>query len=172
MTKLHQIQIGFDALEDRLLMRLRTTEPAEFRFWLTRRYVLVLWQALNRLMQDNIHAYATITADQQGAMMAFQKDKAELQGDFRSPFKEDGALTPLGTKPILLSGVQVRTKTEHERALVLVPQKGQGIELVLDETLLFSLAKLLAEACSSAGWGLNLTHPRQFDRPAGSPTMN
>ncbi len=153
-------------------MRIRTTEPAEFRFWLTRRYVLVLWQALTKLMRNNIHLSTQFATSQQDAMMAFQKDKAELQGDFQTEFVEDRANMPLGQSPVLLSGVQIRANTEGSQVLVLAPQQGRGIELVLDDTLLYSVAKLLTDACTGAGWSLHLTLPRQFDEPPSPPLLN
>ena len=59
MGKLAQIQIRFAPVEDRLLMRLSTDDGAEFRFWLTRRYVRIMWPILHQLTVSGAGAAAT-----------------------------------------------------------------------------------------------------------------
>ena len=53
MGQLHQMQIVFVPEQDRLLFRLNTTgrQQQEFRFWLTRRYVRILWKALLNMLK-------------------------------------------------------------------------------------------------------------------------
>src|SRR5262245_38468956 len=46
---IHQMQIRPDEQEDRLLLRLSTTDAAEFRFWLTRSFVKKLWGMLIKM---------------------------------------------------------------------------------------------------------------------------
>jgi hypothetical protein len=41
-SALHQITMSHSAEDERLLLRISTTEKNEFRFWLTRRFVQVL----------------------------------------------------------------------------------------------------------------------------------
>ena len=46
MSQLHQMQITYVPVEDRLLYRVNTKHRQEFRFWMTRRYVKLLWKGL------------------------------------------------------------------------------------------------------------------------------
>jgi hypothetical protein len=48
---IHQMQIRPDEQEDRLMLRLSTTEGAEFRFWLTRTFVKKLWGMLLKTVE-------------------------------------------------------------------------------------------------------------------------
>ncbi len=48
--QIHQIQIRHDETEDRLLLRLSTSDNHEFRFWLTRRFVKRLWAMLVQML--------------------------------------------------------------------------------------------------------------------------
>jgi hypothetical protein len=46
MSGLRQININFDPVEDRLLLRITAGDPGnidEFRIWLTRRLIQILW---------------------------------------------------------------------------------------------------------------------------------
>jgi len=51
MSQLHQIQISYVPTEDRLVLRLNTRARHEFRFWMTRRYVIILWKAIMDMLQ-------------------------------------------------------------------------------------------------------------------------
>ena len=50
--KLRQLKIDFNPEGDRLLMQLSTSEGAEMRLWLTRRFVKLLWPLLVQLAED------------------------------------------------------------------------------------------------------------------------
>jgi hypothetical protein len=43
LIDIHQIQVKYDALADRLLLQIRTREEVLFPIWLTRRMVMRLW---------------------------------------------------------------------------------------------------------------------------------
>ena len=43
MMDIHQIQVKYDALADRLLLQIRTRDEQLFPIWLTRRMVIRLW---------------------------------------------------------------------------------------------------------------------------------
>ena len=51
MSSIHQIQMAYQPVEDRILVRVSSTELAEFRFWMTRRYVKLLWTVLLKLLE-------------------------------------------------------------------------------------------------------------------------
>jgi hypothetical protein len=46
MSALHQMTMSYVAEEDRILFRLSTKDKKEYRMWLTRRFIGVLWGAL------------------------------------------------------------------------------------------------------------------------------
>ena len=48
---IHQIQMAFDKLQDRILLRVSTSDQAEFRFWMTRRYTKLLWTMLIKMLE-------------------------------------------------------------------------------------------------------------------------
>lgn len=48
-NRLHQLNAGYDALQDRILFSIGAEDGTEFRFWITRRYLLLLWSMLVKL---------------------------------------------------------------------------------------------------------------------------
>ena len=55
MTKpprLEQFSASYDSGQDRMLLRIRSNDDAEYRFWLTRRYLALLWPILMKMADD------------------------------------------------------------------------------------------------------------------------
>ena len=51
---LHQLTLTFDPVEDRILLRIGTADNTEYRLWLTRRFLKVLWEALMKILDRTI----------------------------------------------------------------------------------------------------------------------
>ena len=81
--------------------------------------------------------------------------EAVNKADFGSAYR-DGSIYPLGEEPVLLGRVTIKPLQGTTRTLTLLPQKGQGINLELDERLVHVLARLLQQSAVAADWGLNL----------------
>ena len=50
--RLHQINLGYSPEEDRILLRINTTGKTEYRLWMTRRYVKILWKLLTKSVES------------------------------------------------------------------------------------------------------------------------
>ncbi|MBN1103948.1 MAG: hypothetical protein JXL84_11090 [Deltaproteobacteria bacterium] len=154
--KIHQMQLAFVPLEDRLLFRVRTTDQNELRFWLTRRYVKLLWQVLRQMLGET---QAGPAADPRAkeAMLSFQHEEALTKMDFATPYKEGSEVRrPLGDKPVLVSRIQVKAGPGNTRVLCMHPEQGQGVEIVLDSVWLHSLCKILVGAVKKSDWDLEI----------------
>lgn len=156
MGTLHQIQFQVVAVEDRLLMRVSTHDRNEFRLWVTRRFAKLLWPVLTRMVTSSEPVTQQTEAHSKSAVMSFQHERALSQSDFKTAFRGDAKVVPLGDSPILLAKAQVKKRSDGVPILALHPAKGQGLELAMNETLLHSFCKLLIDASSKAGWDLNL----------------
>ncbi|MBF0418009.1 MAG: hypothetical protein HQL86_07155 [Magnetococcales bacterium] len=162
-VKIHQLQAAYAPAEDRLLLRLSTTDCREFRFWLTRRFVQRLWPALRQSLESQREVAHHPDQAIRAAMLGFMHENATSQADFQAPFSEPpgGALLPLGETPILAVHARITPIPGHEslRQIQLHPERGHGIEVTMDMTLLHAFCKLLSDAVSAADWqmSLNLT---------------
>lgn len=142
-----------------MLLRINSTDHSEFRFWLTRRYVRLLWPVLSQLLQGDPQISQATGEQARQAILAFQHESALSQSTFSTTFKEEKAQFPLGEAPVLLARIQTKTIVQGQSILCLHPEQGQGIELNMNKTLLHALIRLLTDAVQKAGWELELSVP-------------
>lgn len=154
MGHVHQMQMSFSVVEDRLFFRFNTTDKNEFRFWFTRRYVKLLWSVLEKLLLNQIQSSLPITNNAQKALLSFQHEQVVAQSDFSKQYEHENMKTPLGEMPILLSRFQIKMANNGDSILCFHPEKGNGIEMNVDEKLLHSFAKILISSLSKTGWDL------------------
>ncbi len=152
--QLEQFNASYDAAQDRLLLRIRRSDDAEFRFWITRRYLALLWPLLMKMAGD-FSARKASDPQTRNTLAELAHGEAVNKADFGSTYR-DGSLHPLGEEPILLGRVTVKPLQGNTQTLTLLPQQGQGINLELDERLVHVLARLLQHAAVAAEWGLTL----------------
>jgi hypothetical protein len=152
--QLEQFSASYDAAQDRLLLRIRSSDDAEFRFWITRRYLALLWPLLMKMADDFSALKATDPATR-STLAELAHGEAVNKADFGSAYR-DGSLYPLGEEPILLGRVTIKPLQGKTQTLTLLPQEGQGINLDLDERLVHVLARLLQQAAIAAEWALGL----------------
>lgn len=162
---MHQMQLSYVSTEDRLLFRLNTKARQEFRFWMTRRYVMILWHSLNQLLAKEepaaaaavpeVPAPALVDPLVEAAKKEFKHQEFVAQADFKTQYQESTYL-PLGEAPALLFSVGIKPAPDGTAMLCMHPEKGQGIEMVLNEQILHSLCQLIIDTTTKADWRLNL----------------
>ena len=149
--------------EDRILLRILAMDRSEFRFWLTRRYVKLLWQVLYKLMERDPAAATLPDENTRRAMMGFQHENMVRSAQFAQPFEEGATALPLGDTPVLLSRISGRPAGNGQQTLSLHPEKGSGIDLGVDNRLLHLLSKLLVDAVKQSDWDLKLAIDPDFE---------
>jgi hypothetical protein len=154
---IHQLQIAFDATEDRLLLRVSTTAQEEFRIFLTRRFIRILWPHLLQKLESKV-AIKAPAPEARREVLAFEHEKAVRETDFSKPFSEPAPATPrlfpLGEAPFVAVHGQLRMESAGAYKLILNPAKGQGIEIGLDDRLMHSFCQLVETAARNADWDL------------------
>ena len=156
MSNLSQINMQFRPANDRLLLLLKTNGLAEFRFWMTRRFVKGLRPALVNCLASNEVVIGQTQKQAMQTVLTFQHESAVAQSNFES--SDDSVVTsaPLGDKPLLLTRANLKRNETNQPVLGLYPVTGQGIELAVDETMLHSFCKLLAQSVDKSGWDMKL----------------
>lgn len=153
---IHQIQMMYDKLQDRILLRVSTSEHAEFRFWVTRRYVKLLWSILIKMLERDPVAAVHVDEQMRRTMIEFQHVDAVSAGEFAKPYEEAATVLPLGEAPVLLSRITARQNTGTQQFLCMHPEQGQGIDLAVDAKLLHMISKLVSDAVAQSNWDLQL----------------
>lgn len=159
VPRLHQIQIRFVPQEDRILLRIRTTDSSEYRFWLTRRYVKLLWPVVVKMLKADRRVQLQPSDEARSAVLSFRHEKVIKEGDFSTKYKEDAAELPLGESPLVLARIKLKKGDQNGHLLCMHPESGKGIELAMNETLLHSFSKLLTDAVKIAEWDIELKLP-------------
>ena len=161
---IHQIQMAYDKLQDRILLRVSTAERSEFRFWMTRRYVKLLWDILVRMLERDPRAAVHADEKLRRTMMGFQHADAVRAGDFGKQFEGENTL-PLGETPLLLSRITAKLNPDATQVLCMHPETGQGIDLAADAALLHMISKLVVDAVAQADWDIKLAIDPDFAMP-------
>ncbi len=162
---IHQIQMAFDKLQDRILLRVSTSDQAEFRFWMTRRYTKLLWTMLIKMLERDPAAALHADEKTRRAMMGFRHADAVRGGDFAKKFEDAATVLPLGAEPVLLSRVTARQNAENQQVLSVHPEQGQGIDMVVNVELLHMISKLVVDAVGQSDWDLRLAVDPDFAMP-------
>ncbi len=162
---IHQIQMAYDKLQDRILLRVSTSDQAEFRFWMTRRYVKLLWTMLIKMLERDPVAAVHGDESVRRAMMGFQHADAVRGGDFGKKYEEAASALPLGAEPVLLSKITARQNADKQQVLSVQPEQGQGIDIVVSAELLHMISKLVVDAVSQSDWDLRLAIDPDFAMP-------
>lgn len=155
---LHQMNLSFDAYQDRLLLRVSTTEQTEYRFWLTRRMVKRLWPGLVQLTQSTEPVRRQTAPAARHAMLEFQREQALSEAKFGDPYPAEALRPAVPGEPMLVGNVKLRSEAGGH-VLVLLPREGEGVTLRLETRLLHALMKLLQDMVARLEWDLALEWP-------------
>jgi hypothetical protein len=168
-NRLHQINATYLPEEDRILLRLTTTGGAEFRCWLTRRYLLRLWPMMIQTIERLSSAGLPPACSDDPALRARMARQAHAPLTSKLDMKTEfsgGQQFPAGTAPLLMTRITQQTRGPGQQLLRLEPARGEGLDIVLDELLAHTLLRLLSEAVARADWGIDTGMPVA---PAGEP---
>lgn len=164
MSQMRQMQLSYMPTEDRILFRMNTKARQEFRFWMTRRYVGILWASLSKMISDKdekeeVQEEPAETKVKDALVESAKKEiehkEIVSKSDFKTQYQESSYL-PLGEEPALLFSVGVKPNQSGQPMLCMHPEKGQGIEMVLNDQILHSLCKLIVDTAKKADWKLDL----------------
>lgn len=156
---LHQINVGHAPEQDRLLVRLSTTEKVEYRFWLTRHLLRSLWDGLVQRMQQSAPVARQAEPASRAAVLGFEHERALAASRFGERYEQEQLAPALPGEPPLIATVRLGASTRGGHSLAFLPREGAGITVQFDDRMLHAFAKLLREGAERAGWDLSLKLP-------------
>jgi hypothetical protein len=174
--QLRQLKIDFVPDQDRLLMRISTSDGKEVLLWITRRCVKLMWPMMLKMVETSLRIQRPgATQEARAALLGLEHERALQTADFSKPYQGAALARPLGEEPILVTRMQCRTDENGKQVLTLLPTEGQGIHLTLDESLLHSCCTLFQNAVAKADWDFKLEFPQapmERDESEGARTLN
>ena len=155
--QIHQLNMQYNTEQDRIIFRISTVSKEELRFFFTRRFVKLLWPILLDLIERDYKVREPEKSHIAGIMLPFEHDKMVSNANFAKEYSQDIQDYPLGDEIILLSQIKIK-QASGGNILCLLPQKGRGVELNMNEKLLHSFCKLLQDNIKKAGWDLEVSY--------------
>jgi hypothetical protein len=162
-TQIHQLTVNYDPSEDRLMLRVGTSDGGEAQAWLTRRMTLILSPHLPRTLEKQIEVLgleadpsrkaAHKTGDESGAGRPKPwVSNTDLSQPYRPPVKSlmDGP-------PLLVTDIDIHPQSDGLTLLVFKErkpeQKGERkLELRLEPQLLQGFIHLISESLPRTEW--------------------
>ncbi|NTV09256.1 MAG: hypothetical protein HGA47_00580 [Zoogloea sp.] len=157
---IRQLQISFDAVQDRLLLRVSTAAKEEYSAWLTRRLVRQLWPHLVRILSEHL----------QGAGKPQEAPAKDAQPGqtFDEPYRADDLNRPLGTTPVLAGEASFDLKEAGLCQLILREPRERSFGISLDRDMMEAFCSMLRAAVAPADWNLVLDYANTT--PAATPS--
>jgi hypothetical protein len=157
--QLHQVNVGYDSLQDRILLRFSTNEQVEYRLWITRRLLKGLWPGLLQLLGNTPMARQQQAPEAKQAVMAFQREQALSQTKFGKQYEGEQMAAASPGEPMLVFGLRMRPNPEGGHDIEFLPRQGAGVHIRLQDAMVHALAKLLQDAIKATDWDLKLEFP-------------
>lgn len=153
---IQQLNLGYNAQQDRLLLRVGLADNSELLVWLTNRITKQLWQMLN--VETHLPTANSISAETP-PQQAVQQFKQELEAseaikklDFSTEYQlrtevvNDGAMLAIG---VLIIQVTARPPSLEMPCL-----EGITVRMNLTDELILALCSMLQLSAKEAAWDL------------------
>jgi len=137
-----QLQIAYDGVADRLVLRLHTGAGEEYLAHLTRRFVARIWPGL-----------AAARPASKAAAAPAGDGKGRFDQAYESPAD---VIQPLGGTPLLVSEARIDRDRQGRLKLLLREHRQRSFSLTLDDALLEIFCAMLQAGAKAADWGLAL----------------
>ena len=166
---IQQINIGYNAAEDRLLLKIGMSDDIELNVWLTRKLVKALWQ----LLQDT-NVVAAIAPDvhspqAQELLQSFAKESAAQKLDFSEEYRKRSSVN--NEEVFLAQDCHVVKVGNELPTLELVCTNGQAVKVVLNQDLSLALINMLQLVTKEAAWDLAFSEQSSLLSPVTTNTV-
>lgn len=171
---IHQMQIKYDALADRLLWQVRTRAGELYAVWLTRRMVGRLWPPfLNLVTRGGLAQMApnaTPVPEARAMLEQAARERPLPATDFNAPFESRAVSRPLGPEPLLPTAIDLTADPQGSGLTMnLREEGGRSLRLHLGADLATALMRLLQQALKAADWGVAPATAAQVATQMSSP---
>ena len=150
--QLRQLNVTYVPAEDRLLLKVSTSDDQEYRAWCTRRFARLLLERLESLFETEIEEVQMVPE-------AARKDVAQLkhrgsvtEQAFAKPYEAEPVSYPLGESGLLLTQFSYQHHESGRVVATLSGDGGKGLTLNMDSKLQHHLYEIITRACQRAEW--------------------
>lgn len=177
---LHQIQLSYQAEEDRLLFRVSFKDEEgglqEIRAWLTRRFTRNFWPGMVDAMKTRVvlSRPAAAHASEEIVGMGYDASVSEIReaGGFDAPFETAAEHFPFGEAPLLITTAHFAIDADKPLRVNFVSPDGAGFELAFTETMQHGFCTLLQDVVKRAEWDVDMALPGGAAGTSGPRLLN
>ena len=159
IIQLHQLSMRYAPEQDRIEFLFSSTKKKQYRVWLTRRFTMLLWQALMKIVDSHPDMGAGFDPHVRDAVLGMQhQESVQNMNVSKSTIPAPGSTKrPPGQEPLLVTGCTSRIGNKGKNiSLELLIQDAPNIRFSLTKEILHSLFHLLIQSTTEVEWGLNL----------------
>lgn len=150
-----QIQVANDSVQDRLILRIGTSNNEEIRVFFTRRFLRDIWPHMAAMLTG--HLAATNFVPSEPTDESSDESPVEVTS-FDLAFQDDNPTFPLGAKPLLATEAILEANGDGAASLTLREARERSFKLSLNAELLQALCAMLRAANEHAEWDLVLDY--------------
>jgi hypothetical protein len=159
--QLRQLNVTYVEAEDRLLLKVSTSDNREYRAWCTRRYTSLLLERLESLFESEVDEQQVVPEAARKEVARMKHGSEVSEASFQKPYEAEPESFPLGEEGILLTALRYNQLESGVLTVNLSDGEGRGMTLNLDRKLRHQLYELFRRASGRAGWfepgGLSVT---------------
>jgi hypothetical protein len=172
MSGIQQIFVNYVPAQDRILVRVSTTENTEMRMWLTRRFITVLWPVMLQMLESDPSVVGQSNTQSKQEVLSFRHEEAISKTRFTKSYQTPPQAKPVNQVPFLITKLSTKRLDNGRTQMMFGTAKGRSVQFVVDRTLTHSLCKLIADCTSTANWGLDLNITTSSAAALGDRTIN
>lgn len=149
-----QMQMAYNPEEDRILFRVNSSDDKEYRFWLTRRFTILMLKVLKEHLDRDPDVSTQGSPEARRAVKEFKQEQAMNAANFKDEFREDNKQLPLGDD-IRVAFKLTYKNTGDNLQLGIQPKQGQGVNMAINRDINLSMTRLLLAAAKKGDWKLD-----------------
>jgi hypothetical protein len=151
--QLRQLNVSYVATEDRLLLKISTSDDQEYRAWCTRRYARLLLDRLEALFENEVgEPQQVVPAEARKQVAELKHSSAVSEQAFQKPYEAEPESFPLGENGLVLTRFSYREQDNDVVMMTLSGEEGKGLTLNMDDKLRHNFYEILTRACQRAQW--------------------
>lgn len=153
-----QLNGTYFAEEDRVMLKIRTKDDAEYRLWLTRLITQKILAVIEKISIKSIEAstkHKGLSKNVVETMDEMRQKNIESQTDLSQKYQSTANL-PLGAEPALITNATFTIFKNSNVTMKCILKLKDPIEFEFNIATLARVRVLLTRLCEKAKWNLNL----------------
>jgi hypothetical protein len=168
-----QLNGTYFAEEDRVMLKIRTRDDAEYRLWLTRLITQKILAVIEKISIKSIEASTKNKALPKNVvetMDEMRQKNIESQTDLSQKYQSTAKL-PLGAEPVLITNATFTIFQNSKVTMKCVLKNKDPIEFEFNMVTLAKVRVLLTRLCEKGRWEISLQPEKEGREETKSPQV-